>query len=197
MYFIDEFQKGDETFNACLMVIEIDPDECEDNKVKLLLKPYDEDIKIVKKWYHRENNEYEGSQIIDCFVLDCFYDNEHDRIELAMNSNLDMFLFSICKLLSIGRITLYNYNVEDIERKENVSSISQNHIRSVILTLEEFKRLDGFCGLIDISGLSRVYFKGLFMSVKALKESVCDDFERHDGRDEYLLRGENLFKWID
>ena len=193
MYFIDEFKKGDETFDACIMRLEVCHDESEDNKVQLLLRPYDEDIEIVKHWYN-DDNTFEGSQIIECFVLTCFYDNEHDRIEFAMNSNLDMFIFSICKLLSIGRITLYNYDVEDIERRENVSLISQNHIRSVILSLEEFKRLDGFCGLIDISGLSRVYFKGLYMSVKSLKESVCDDFERLDGRDEYFLRGEKLFK---
>lgn len=195
MYFIDEFQKGDKTQDACVMVSEVNLDELEDDKVRLFLRPYDEDFKIVRKWYHKRTNEYEGSQIIDCFKLDLFYDKVQDRIELSMHSGFDNFFYTICKLLSIGRFTLYNHDIEEIVRQECVSSISENNIRSIILTLDEFKRLDGFCGLIDISGLSTVYFKGLYMSVKSMKESVCDDFMRPDGRSEYLLRGEKLFKW--
>lgn len=197
MYFIDEFQKGDETFNVCVMVLEVNLDEVDDNKVQLLLKPYDEGIKLVKHWYWRETNEYEGSQTIDCFVLNCFYDKEHDRIELAMKSNFDKFVYSVCKLLSIGRISLYYHDIDELEELEDdeLFSISENHIRSVILTLEEFKRLDGFCGLIDVRGLSVVHFKGLYMPLKSLRENVCKDFERPDGREEYLLRGEKLFKW--
>lgn len=196
MYFIDEFQKGDDTFNVCVMVSEVNLDEVDDNKVQLLLKPYDEDIKLVKHWYHRKNDEYEGSQTIDYFRLNLFYDKEHDRIEIVIKSNLDKFVYNICKLLSIGRITLYYKSIDELEEKEDnyLFSVSENHIRSVILTLEEFKRLDGFCGLIDVRGLSVVHFKGLFMPLKSLRESVCNDFERLDGNEEYLLRGEKLFK---
>ena len=194
MYFIEEFQQDDVSFKECVMTLEVSYDELENNKVRLLMKPYAEDIKIVRYWYH-DDNTFEGSQIIDCFKLDLFYDSEHDRIELALKSSLDSFVYSVCRLLNIGRITLYNHDVEEIERRENVSTISENHIRSVILTLEEFKCLDGFCGVIDISGLSKIHFKGLHMSVKALKESVCDDFRRPDSRKEYYLRGEKLFKW--
>ena len=196
MYFIDEFQKGDETFDSCVLITEVNLDELENNKVHLLLKPYDENIKIARKWYHKDET-FEGFQIIEYFRLTIVYDNVHDRIELFLKSSFDKFIYSICKFLNIGRITLYNLNVEDIERNEDVSSISENHVRSIVLSLDEFKRLDGFCGLIDVSGLSVVYFKGLQMSVNSLKKSVCVDFKRPDGRKEYLLRGEKLFKWID
>ena len=194
MYFTDEFQKGDETFDSCVLITEVNLDELENNKVHLHLRPFDKDIKIARKWYHKDDT-FEGSQIIEYFRLNAIYDNVHDRIELFIKSNFDKFIYAVCKLLSIGRITLYNLNVEDIERREHVSSISENHVRSIVLSLDEFKRLDGFCGLIDVSGLSMVYFKGLHMSVNSLKRSVCVDFRRPDGRKEYLLRGEKLFKW--
>ena len=193
MYFTDEFQKGDDTFDSCVMVCQVNLDELEKNKVHLRLKPFDEDIKIVKTWYNKDN-VFKGAQTIEYFRLNAIYDNVHDRIELFIKSNFDKFIYAVCKLLSIGRITLYNHNVEEIESKEDVSLISENHVRSIVLSLDEFKRLDGFCGLIDISGLSVVYFKGLQMSVNSLKQSECVDFRRPDGRKEYLLRGEKLFK---
>ena len=193
MYFKEFFLQDDVRHDANVLITEVNLDELDKSNVKLLLKPFYDDVEIVRETYN-EDDELIGSQTIDCFKLDCYYDNEHDRIEISRKSNLDMFIFTVCKLLSIGRITLYNYNVEDVERRENVSTISENHVRSIILTLEEFKLLDGFCGLIDISGLSVVYFKGLHMSIKSLKESECDDFRRSDKRKEYFLRGEKLYK---
>lgn len=195
MYFIDEFHHKDgSVFYECVMQTEVNLDDLENNMVQLRLKPYDEDIKIVKNWYHKDDT-FEGSQGIEYYHLNCKYDKDNDRIELALKSSFDKFIYSICRLLSIGHISLYNNCVEDVEEREHVSSISENHISTIILTLEEFKRLDGFCGVIDVSGLSVIYFKGLHMSVKALKENACDGFERPDGRTEYLLRGEKLFKW--
>lgn len=193
MYYVDGFQKGDDIFDTCFLVCEVNLDRIGDNYVELRLRPNSDDIEIVREWYH-DNDEFEGAQTIECFRLECAYDKEHDRIEISKINSFDKFVLNVCSLLGLGRITLFYNDVEEIERREHVSSISENNISAIILTLDEFKLLDGFYGLFEITGVRKV-FKGFQMSIEALKELECDDFKRVDKRKEYLLRGENLFKW--
>lgn len=192
MYFNEFFIQDDMRHSAHLLISEVNLDELDKNSVEILLKPYYDDVEIVRETYN-EDDELIGSQKIDCFRIKCYYDDKHDRIELFMSNGFDRFIYKICELLSIGRFT-YGSNLEDIERCHEVYSKGFQSVYSLILTLEEFKLVDGFVASIDISGVS-IDFKSFCTPIDSLKKCLCDDFERFDKRDEFYLRGEKLYKW--
>ena len=190
-YVRSNFYKGAQVLDSSLLMAEVNLDMLDVKQVKIFLKPCLEDVELVIEIYN-EFHELVSIKSLKYFTLNCHYDNEHDRIEIQIINGFDWLIFNICAMLNIGRITFF----EDLEPDDNKFTIDETFVSSIVLTLEEFKLLDGFVGEFDISGDS-IDFKGMRMSNKSISESVCDDFVRADGKKEYMLRGEKLFKWID
>lgn len=194
MYIKENYFVNDEIYDAHVLKTEVNLNDLENNKVSLLLKPLHDEVKIIRRHYNN-NDELDYAQELDCFRLSLDYDNKHDRIELSVINGFDKFIYNICVLLNIGRFTLI-FNPEEYERHTKHLTTNETYFHTLILSLDEFKQLDGFCGVIDISGIS-IDFIRLCMPFKSMYELECNDFKRFDERKEYFLRGEKLFKWID
>ena len=71
-----------------------------------------------------------------------------------------------------------------------------DRVKSIILTLEEFKMLDGFVGKFSICNPS-IDFEMLVISIKGIDKSVCDGAHVPEVKSKCLKGGEYLFKWVD
>ena len=192
MYLKENYYENDVSYDAHVLKTEVNLDDLENNKVSLLLKPLYDNVKIVRRYYN-DNDELVNTQELDCFRLNLDYDNEHDRIEIMVYNGFDKFIYNICALLSVGRFTL-TFNPEEYEKHTKHLTTNDTCFLTLILSLEEFKQLDSFCGVIDISGIS-IDFIRLCIPFKSMYKLECDDFVRNDGKKEYYLCGEKLFKW--
>lgn len=168
---------------------EVNLDELEDNKVQLLLKPYESDVEIAIVHYGQDWN-IDDKRGLEYFTLNCNYDNVEDKIEIKVFNGFDEFIFNVCSLLRIGHITLD----EDVSFDKMTFAPICERVKSIILSLEEFKMLDGFVGKFSICNPS-FDFISLMISVKGIHESVCDGSETPEVNSELLLRGEKLFMW--
>ena len=68
-----------------------------------------------------------------------------------------------------------------------------DRVKSIMLSLEEFKMLDGFVGEFNICNPS-FDFLSLKIAINEISESVCDGAHVPDVKSD-LLRGESLFIW--
>lgn len=174
------------------LISEVNLDEIDDNKVSLLLKPYEQDVEIAIVHYGLDW-QIDKKDALDYFILDCQYDKAQDKIEIIVNNGFDVFIFNICALLGIGRIAI-DEDVEPLglfQAMEGFLPI-QERVKSITFSLEEFKMLDGFVGKFSICNPS-IDFLNLRIAIKEISESVCDGSETPEVKSEYLKRGEYLF----
>lgn len=187
MYYNDYFY-GNEKHYSSVLKTEVNLDELHKCEVQLRFKPCLEDVIIIRDTMTEDGKVIESNGL-EYYKRNLNYDKEHDRIEIFLSKGFDDFIFDVCFILGLGRV-----NYANIEEFEDAESISSMFARSVILTLDEFKRLDGFAGQFNIGSLG-IEYEGIRISKETLLKFKCDDFERIDGYNEYLLRGEDLMKW--
>lgn len=187
MYYNDYFY-GNEKHYSSVLKTEVNLDELHKGEVQLRFKPCLEDVIIIRDTMTEDGKVIESNGL-EYYKRNLNYDKDNDRIEIFLSKGFDDFIFDVCFILGLGRV---NYaNIEEFEDTETVNSM---FARSVILTLDEFKRLDGFAGQFNIGSLG-IEYEGIRISKETLLKFKCDDFERIDGYNEYLLRGEDLMKW--
>lgn len=187
------FFKNGERKCSSYLKSEVNLDELDDNKVSLYLKPYEHNVKIASEHYSLDW-EIDDKKFIDYFILDCQYDKAQDKIEIIVNNGFDVFIFNICALLGIGRLAID----EDVEPSGLFQAMEgffniPDRVKSIMLSLEEFKMLDGFVGEFNICNPS-FDFLSLKIAINEISESVCDGAHVPDVKSD-LLRGESLFIW--
>ena len=173
---------------------EVNLDDLDDNKVSLLLKPYESDVEIAIVKY---GNDWKFKKVkgLDYCTLTCNYNKNEDQLEIAILNGFDVFIFNICSLLDIGHIAID----EDVEPSGLFQAMEgffliEVRVKSITLSLEEFKLLDGFIGEFSICNPSIDFIK-LIISLKSIHESVCDGAHVPDVKSNNLKRSENLFIW--
>jgi len=183
----DIFYKNGEEIRSSLLKCEVSILNLEIGHLQLKLTPYDEDVMILRKYYDNAWN-VENMHTLDCFFIDCIYDDINDSIEFNMHTSFDLFLFNICALLGIGRLKTSD---DFVDIGENGFAHIYQRVNVFYLTLEEFKLLDGFIGKFTLNG-SSVSFDGLFMRFDCIHESVSDGADVPDVKSKLLKRGERL-----
>lgn len=190
------FLKNNERKCKGFLMSEVSLDDLDDNKVSLLLKPYEIDVEIAIVKYGLDW-KYKKVKGLEYFTLTCNYDKLEDKIEIAILNGFDVFIFNICALLGIGHIAID----EDVEPSglfqamEGFFSI-EDRVKSITLSLEEFKLLDGFIGEFSLCNPSFDFIK-LVISLKSIHESVCDGAHVPDVKSKCLKGGEDLRYGID
>lgn len=187
------FFKNGERKCSSYLISQVNLDEIDDNKAQLLLKPYEQDVEIAIVHYGLDW-KIDDMKGLDYFILDCSYNKSEDKIEINVNNGFDVFIFNICALLGIGRLTI-DKDVEPLgvfQAMEGFFNVNER-VKSIILTLEEFKLLDGFVGKFSICNPS-IDFLSLQISIKEISESVCDGADIPEIKSECLKGGEKLYK---
>ena len=187
------FKNGQRKCSSSL-ISEVNLDELDNNKVSLFLKPLERDVEIAIVHYGQDW-KIDDKKGLDYFILDCNYDKREDKIEIIVNNGFDEFIFNICALLDIGRLTI-NEDVEPLGLFQAMDGFFNvnDRVKSIILSLEEFKLLDGFVGEFSICNPS-IDFLSLRIAIKEISESVCDGAHVPEVKSEYLKRGESLLIW--
>lgn len=160
------------------------------NNARLIVKPVDPRIVIASYYYEHDESEINPHDFkrIEEFKGDYFYNDEDDELILSIYNGFDVAVFNMCSLLGIGRVDLDNY----VEYEENGFAPVHDKVSRIHLTLEEFKKLDGFVALCKFTP-HFILFKGLLIGANYIHESACDGDVVPDFRSEKLLRGEKLF----
>ena len=185
------FFKNGERKCSSYLKSEVCLDELDDNKVSLLLKPYEHDVEIAIVHYGFDW-QIEHEKRLDYFTLTCYYDKREDMIEILIDNGFDVFIFNICALLGIGRLNIIE-NVEPLGLFQAMEGFLPIHerVRSILLTLEEFKLLDGFVGKFSLCNPS-IDFIRLVIAFDSIHESVCDGAHVPYMKSSLLKRGESL-----
>lgn len=187
MYFKVYFLK-DDVIESSLLKLEVLLEGLEDtNKAQLILSPLDKDVRIVQETYN-DNDELEGVFNVGVFKQDIDYNKENNTFEIEVKTGFDVFIFNICALLNVGKLTID----EDVKPSESRFAPIQERVKSITLYLEEFNALDGFVGEFAINETS-IDFKGLVINCQAIHESVESGAYVPDFESDEILRGESLF----
>lgn len=185
------YDKNGEVIEALPFKFEVNLDELEAfHNARILVKPVDPDVVIARYHYETDPNEIDPHDFerVEYFEGNYFYNDEADELEIGVHNGFDVALFNMCSLLQIGRITLDEY----VEFEENGFAPVHDKVSTVRLTLDEFKKLDGFVAWCKITK-HFILFKGLVIGANYIHESACDGDVVPDFKSEKLLRGEKLF----
>ena len=189
MSFTEVFIKNGKEIRSNTLMTEINLDNLEKGLLKISLKPYDENVTILRKHYNDKTWRVDFMHTIEEIILDCVYNDIDDSIEFNLHASFDLFIFNICALLGIGTLKI-NDKYVDIG-KNGFAHIFQR-VQVFYLTLEEFKLLNGFVGIFTFNG-SSISFDGLLMRYDCIHESVSDGAAIPDFDSDCLKRGEKLF----
>lgn len=184
------YRKGKE-IRSSLLKCKVNLDDIENRHLQLCLRPYDEEALILRKYYDDNTWNVKSMKTIDCYYMDCFYDEDKDSIQFNMFEGFDVFLFNVCALLNIGTLKTHESNY--IIEKDDFAHIFQR-VSVFHLTLDEFKLLDGFVGMFTLNG-SSISFDGLIVKFDCIHESVSDGACISDVKSKLLMRGEDLLNW--
>ena len=184
------YRKGKE-IRSSLLRCDVNLENIEKHHLQLCLRPYDKNTLILKKYYDPNTWDIKHMKTLDCYYMDCFYDEDNDSIEFNLFESFDLFVFNICSLLNIGTLKTYddNYLVDEDEFAHIFQRVSVFY-----LTLEEFKLLDGFVGMFTLNG-SSISFDGVILKFDCIHESVSDGDHVPDVKSKLLKRGEDLLNW--
>lgn len=190
MYFKLYFLKKDKEIDSSVLKLEVVLDILDDtNHAQLMLSPIDEDVQIVQETYD-DDKKLLGVFNVGVFKQDVSYNKEHNLFEFGIKTSFDVFIFNICALLDIGKLTID----ENVKLSETGFAPIKERVKSISLTLEEICSLNGFLGKFSIIDNS-IDFKGIVLNLQAIHESVSDGEHIPDVKSNLLKRSENLYLW--
>lgn len=159
------------------------------NTLQLILRPTDPAVVIYRDYYD-EHNRHTDSDRLEAYETNVFYDDENDEITLNVFNGFDVAIFNICSLLNIGRV-----HIDDSVPCSNRNFAPvHDRVMQIILTLEEFKKLDGFVAVFKFTKYF-ILFKGLLIGSNYIHEDVKDGSDVPFYTSDRLARGESIFKF--
>ena len=185
------FDKEGKLIDSCLFKFEVNLDELEKfNNAKLILKPLDPSIKIVRYYFKADKGTLDPYDVerVDSYESNFFYNDDDDEFVLNVFNGFDVAIFNICSLLGIGHVDID----ESVPCNDLGFAPVHDRVSALTFTLEEFKMLDGFVARFKFTP-HFILFKGLVIGANYLHENVKNGDRVPDFKGEDLLRGEKLF----
>ena len=161
----------------------------ETNQAKLCIAPLDKEVSIVHEIYNDDNTLFDVFNIGN-FKQDIDFNEEKEVFEIAIKTGFDVFIFNICALLEMGKLTID----EDVKPSKNGFAPIQERVKSITLNMKEFNALDGYvceCAINEDS----FDFKGLVINCQGIHESVKSGAYVPDFESDVIMRGEDLSIW--
>lgn len=182
--------KEDERIDSSFLKLEVLLDGLEStNHAQLKLEPIDKDVRIVQETYDINNNIL-GVYNVGVFKQDIAYNKQLDVFDIAIKTSFDVFIFNICVMLGIGKLTID----ESVKTSENGFAPIEERVKTLSLSLEELKCINNFIGEFSLKDTS-IDFKGLVFNVEGIHENVKDGALMSEVKCNLLKRSENLIKW--